>query len=86
MPMKLSEEGSFVDNAKYRVLIKTTLDFEPEILKRYVNFMNNPDEKTAAEQFSKGDKYKRSVCCSAILLRYFTITNTVFILLDLQIR
>ena len=45
------------DNAKYRVLIKTTLDFEPEILKRYVNFMNNPDEKTAAEQFGKGDKY-----------------------------
>lgn len=45
------------DNAKYRVLMKTTLDFEPEILKRYVNFMNNPDEKTAAEQFGKGDKY-----------------------------
>ena len=43
--------------AKYRVLIKTTLDYEPEILKRYVNFMNNPDEKTAAEQFGKGDKY-----------------------------
>ena len=28
-----------------------------EILKRYVNFMNNPDEKTAVEQFGKGDKY-----------------------------
>lgn len=45
------------NNAKYRILMKTTLDFEPEILKRYVNFMNNPDEKTAAEQFGKGDKY-----------------------------
>lgn len=45
------------NNEKYRILIKTTLDFEPEILKRYVNFMNNPDEKTAAEQFGKGDKY-----------------------------
>ena len=39
------------DNAKYCVLIKTTFDFEPEILKRYVNFMNNPDEKTAVEHF-----------------------------------
>jgi hypothetical protein len=27
------------------------------VLKRYVNFMNNPDEKTAVEQFGKGDKY-----------------------------
>jgi glycosidase len=45
------------DNAKYRVLIKNTLEFDPEILKRYVNFMNNPDERTAVEQFGKGDKY-----------------------------
>ncbi len=45
------------DNAKYRTLIKNTLEFEPEILKRYVNFMNNPDERTAVDQFGKGDKY-----------------------------
>jgi glycosidase len=45
------------DNAKYRYLIKETLEFDPQILKRYVNFMNNPDEKTAVEQFGKGDKY-----------------------------
>jgi glycosidase len=45
------------DNAKYRMVIKNTLEFDPEILKRYVNFMNNPDEKTAVEQFGKGDKY-----------------------------
>jgi glycosidase len=45
------------DNAKYRQVIKRTLEFDPEILKRYVNFMNNPDEKTAVEQFGKGDKY-----------------------------
>ena len=45
------------DNAKYRQLMKNTLEFDPEILKRYVNFMNNPDEKTAVEQFGKGDKY-----------------------------
>lgn len=45
------------ENAKYRTLIKNTIEFEPEILKRYVNFMNNPDERTAADQFGKGDKY-----------------------------
>ena len=45
------------DNAKYRYLIKSTLEFDPQILKRYVNFMNNPDERTAVDQFGKGDKY-----------------------------
>ena len=45
------------DNAGYRYLIKNTLEFDREILKRYVNFMNNPDEDTAVEQFGKGDKY-----------------------------
>ncbi len=44
-------------NAEYRKLIKETLEFEPEILKRYVNFLSNPDEKTAVEQFGKSDKY-----------------------------
>ncbi|MFX1283049.1 MAG: alpha-amylase family glycosyl hydrolase [Promethearchaeota archaeon] len=45
------------DNAKYRSVIKNTLEYDPEILKRFVNFMNNPDEKTAVDQFGKGDKY-----------------------------
>jgi len=45
------------DNAKYRMAIKNTLEFDPQILKRYVNFMSNPDEKTAIEQFGDGDKY-----------------------------
>ncbi|GHT97095.1 hypothetical protein FACS1894142_0790 [Spirochaetia bacterium] len=45
------------ENAKYRATIKNTLEFDPEILKRFVNFMNNPDEETAAAQFGKGDKY-----------------------------
>jgi predicted flap endonuclease-1-like 5' DNA nuclease/glycosidase len=44
-------------NGEYLEIIKNTLEFEPEILKRFVNFMNNPDEKTAVEQFGKGDKY-----------------------------
>ncbi len=45
------------ENAKYRETIKNTLEFDPEILKRYVNFMNNPDEETAIVQFGDGDKY-----------------------------
>jgi glycosidase len=45
------------DNAKYRLAIKNTLEFDPQILKRYVNFMSNPDEKTSIEQFGDGDKY-----------------------------
>ena len=44
-------------NADYRTTIKKTLEFDPEILKRFVNFLNNPDEETAAKQFGKGDKY-----------------------------
>ncbi|MBA3945381.1 MAG: alpha-amylase [Herpetosiphonaceae bacterium] len=45
------------ENAHYRLSIKNTLEFDPEILKRYVNFQNNPDERTAVEQFGKDDKY-----------------------------
>ena len=45
------------ENANYRSVIKNTLAFDPEVLKRYVNFMNNPDERTAVDQFGKGDKY-----------------------------
>ncbi len=45
------------ENANYRSVMKNTLEFNPEILKRFVNFMNNPDEDTAVHQFGKGDKY-----------------------------
>jgi glycosidase len=45
------------ENANYRSTIKNTIEFDPEILKRFVNFMNNPDERTAVDQFGKGDKY-----------------------------
>jgi len=44
-------------NQEYRLVIKNTLEFDPEILKRYVNFMNNPDERTAVDQVGKEDKY-----------------------------
>ncbi len=45
------------ENAKYRSVMKNTLEFNPEVLKRFVNFMSNPDEETAVFQFDKGDKY-----------------------------
>ena len=45
------------ENAKYRSVIKNTVEFDPDILKRYVNFMSNPDEHTAIDQFGTGDKY-----------------------------
>jgi glycosidase len=49
------------DTAGYRKLLRETLEFDPAILERYVNFMSNPDEETAAEQFGRGDRY-RGVC------------------------
>lgn len=45
------------ENFKYRATVKNTIQFDPQVLKRYVNFMNNPDEETAVAQFGKGDKY-----------------------------
>ncbi len=44
-------------NAEYRLVIRNTLEFDPAILGRFVNFMSNPDERTAVDQFGSGDKY-----------------------------
>ena len=45
------------ENAGYRSYLKKTVEFDPDIMKRYVNFMSNPDERTAIDQFGSGDKY-----------------------------
>src|SRR5262249_55508511 len=45
------------ENANFRLSIRNVLEFNPQILKRHVNFMNNPDEETAVAQFGKDDKY-----------------------------
>jgi hypothetical protein len=45
------------ENASYRRVIKDAIELDPEILGRFVNFMSNPDERTAVDQFGKGDKY-----------------------------
>lgn len=44
-------------NHDYRSLLKKTIEYDPQILKRYVNFMNNPDEETAIAQFGNDGKY-----------------------------
>ena len=45
------------ENAAYRQTLRNVLEYSPPILQRFVNFMSNPDERTAVEQFGKGDKY-----------------------------
>ncbi len=45
------------ENSKYRTTVKNVLEFSPEVIKRFVNFMNNPDERTAVDQFGRDDKY-----------------------------
>jgi glycosidase len=45
------------ENGEFRQLVKNVLEFDPRILGRFVNFMNNPDEESAAVQFGKDDKY-----------------------------
>jgi glycosidase len=44
-------------NAEYRLVIRNTLEFDPAILGRFVNFMSNPDERTAVDQFGTGERY-----------------------------
>ena len=44
-------------NKEYRQIIKSTLEYDPRILHRYVNFLSNPDEAPASQQFGKSDKY-----------------------------
>jgi len=45
------------DNAAFRGMLREVLATSPAVLERFVNFANNPDEDSAAEQFGKGDKY-----------------------------
>jgi len=44
------------ENAAYRRLIRSVQAFDPRVLERFVNFMSNPDEESAAEQFGTGEK------------------------------
>jgi len=55
------------DNGKFRKLIKNIIAYDPGILKRFVNYMNNPDEETAVAQFGKNGKYF-GVCTMMVTL------------------
>ena len=44
-------------NTEYQGVIRETVSFDHRILGRYVNFMNNPDERSAIDQFGSHDKY-----------------------------
>ncbi len=44
------------DNGKYRAIVKETLGSDPRVLERFVNYLSNPDEESAAETFGKGAK------------------------------
>ena len=48
------------DGAGYRKVVSETIEFDPEILKRYVNFMSNPDEKTASSSSATATTPRRS--------------------------
>jgi len=52
--MNLLRDGK---DKKYRDLLKETVRFDVRILQRYVNFMTNPDEQSAIDQFGDGDRY-----------------------------
>ena len=43
-------------NAEYRDYLKRFLQQAPPVLARFVNYMSNPDEESAAEQYGDGDK------------------------------
>ncbi|MBI5214500.1 MAG: alpha-amylase [Ignavibacteriae bacterium] len=55
------------ENANFKQSIKNVMEFNPQILKRHVNFMSNPDEETAIAQFGSHDKYF-GVCIMMITL------------------
>ncbi|MFI5261228.1 MAG: hypothetical protein ACHQZR_01580 [Candidatus Limnocylindrales bacterium] len=44
-------------NTDYQAILRETVAFDPRVLERYVNFMSNPDERSAADQFGTGGKY-----------------------------
>lgn len=45
------------ENAKFRQTLRNTLEFDPEVLKRFVNYLTTPDEEPAAVQVGTGEKY-----------------------------
>ena len=53
------------ENTQFQQVLRNTMSSSPEILQRFVNFLNNPDEESAIEQFGRREKY---LGCSVLLL------------------
>jgi glycosidase len=45
------------DNAKHQEILAEVLAYSPAILSRFVNYMSNPDEESAAQLFGREEKY-----------------------------
>ena len=55
------------DNAGFRRIIRNMLAYSPDVLERYANFLSNPDEETAAQQFGTMDRYFTAATLQATL-------------------
>jgi 4-alpha-glucanotransferase len=55
------------DNAGFRRILRDMLAYSPAVLARYANFLSNPDEETAAEQFGTMDRYFTAATLQATL-------------------
>lgn len=54
-------------NSEYRTIIRDTTAYDPELLRRYVNFLTTPDEEPAAVAFGIGDRAFLAATLSATL-------------------
>ena len=55
------------DNQGFRRILRDMLAYSPAVLERYANFLSNPDEQTAAEQFGTMDRYFTAATLQATL-------------------
>lgn len=54
-------------NSEYRTILRDTTAYDPELLRRYVNFLTTPDEEPAAVGFGIGDRALLAATLSATL-------------------
>jgi hypothetical protein len=54
-------------NAEYRTILRDTTAYDPELLRRYVNFLTTPDEEPAAVGFGVGDRALLAATLAATL-------------------
>ena len=55
------------DNAGFRRILRDLLAYSPDVLERYANFLSNPDEETAAQQFGTMERYFTAATLQATL-------------------